>query len=297
MRDNENGKGVSRRTLLGTTAAAAGVGLAGGVALGTDGKGLVTAADAQTKAAPKAPAARPAVLQKAEVAPGELDEYYTFFSSGQSGEMRIIGLPSMRELMRVPVFNRCSATGWGQTNESLKVLTEGLLPETREFLKNRGGTYMNGDLHHPHLSFTDGTYDGRYVFMNDKATFDGLWQHAQARRNGKGLLRWHYDANGSPVGSGADNAATDADEDAAFALIMADKQWGGYLAAANTHLTSMMNNMVAGDNTLRPDDVNSGDINPSYFAPAYYRVFAQASGNSRWLRCSDERHFFMKYAW
>ena len=33
MSDNENGKGVSRRTLLGTTAAAAGVGLAGGAAL------------------------------------------------------------------------------------------------------------------------------------------------------------------------------------------------------------------------------------------------------------------------
>jgi nitrous-oxide reductase len=148
--------GVSRRDLLGTTAKAATLaGLTG--ATGVAGGALL------------APGAAHAAAQKAAVGPGELDEYYVFFSSGQSGELRIVGLPSMRELMRVPVFNRCSATGWGDTNESRKILTEGLLPETKEYLAKRGGVYLNGDLHHPHMSFTDGTYDGRYIFMNDKA--------------------------------------------------------------------------------------------------------------------------------
>ena len=160
MTDQSNKAGLNRRTLLGTTAAATAAGAAGIVG----GMGL---SRSQAQPAPAQPTGSPHA--KTEVAPGELDEYYVFSSSGQSGEVRILGLPSMRELMRVPVFNRCSATGWGQTNESLKVLTEGLTPEAREFLKSRGGTYMNGDLHHPHPSFTDGTYDGRYLFVNDKS--------------------------------------------------------------------------------------------------------------------------------
>jgi nitrous-oxide reductase len=160
MIDQSDKAGLNRRTLLGTTAAATAAGAAGIVG----GMGL---SRSQAQPAPAQPTGSPHA--KTEVAPGELDEYYVFSSSGQCGEVRILGLPSMRELMRVPVFNRCSATGWGQTNESLKVLTEGLTPEAREFLKSRGGTYMNGDLHHPHPSFTDGTYDGRYLFVNDKS--------------------------------------------------------------------------------------------------------------------------------
>jgi nitrous-oxide reductase len=156
-------RGVSRRELIGTTASAAAVAGVSG-AIGGRFSGPITPAEAQPR-----PVTRPGA-QKIEVAPGELDEYYVFFSSGQTGEIRIIGMPSMRELMRIPVFNRCSATGWGLTNESLKVLTEGLTPETRERLKGRfAGVWQNGDCHHPHMSFTEGTYDGRYIFINDKA--------------------------------------------------------------------------------------------------------------------------------
>jgi nitrous-oxide reductase len=148
---------VSRRGLLGSTAKVAGgaglIGAAGGIGA----SGLVRSARADES------------KNSAEVRPGDLDEYYGFSSSGQTGEVRIIGMPSMRELMRIPVFNRCSATGWGLTNESRKILTEGLLPRTKEFLASRGGVFMNGDAHHPHMSFTDGTYDGRYIFINDKA--------------------------------------------------------------------------------------------------------------------------------
>ncbi|MEH6452119.1 MAG: TAT-dependent nitrous-oxide reductase, partial [Psychromonas sp.] len=90
------------------------------------------------------------------VHPGDLDEYYGFWSGGHSGEVRILGLPSMRELMRIPVFNTDSATGWGLTDESKRI-------------KGDSAHLLAGDSHHPHMSMTDGHYNGKYVFINDKA--------------------------------------------------------------------------------------------------------------------------------
>ena len=88
-----------------------------------------------------------------EVAPGELDDYYGFSSGGQSGEVRVLGIPSMRMLKRIPVWNLDSATGWGITNES----------------KTMMGGMVVGDTHHVQGSYVDGTYDGKWFFVNDKA--------------------------------------------------------------------------------------------------------------------------------
>lgn len=132
----------ARRDFLAATAA-----IGAGAALAACDK---TAPSSATQAsAPSTTAKKPA---SHEVKPGELDTYYGFWSGGQSGEIRILGVPSMRELKRIPVFNRDAATGWGLTDFSKKLL--------------RGRS--SGDTHHVHLSYTNGTYDGRYVYVNDK---------------------------------------------------------------------------------------------------------------------------------
>jgi nitrous-oxide reductase len=96
---------------------------------------------------------------KYQVHPGQLDEYYAFSSGGHSGEVRVYALPSGRLLKRIPVFNVDCLVGWGITNESKQIMgthADGTLK------------YWTGDTHHVHPSYTDGTYDGRYLFVNDK---------------------------------------------------------------------------------------------------------------------------------
>ncbi len=91
---------------------------------------------------------------------GGRDEYIVFSSGGQSGQILVYGIPSMRILKYVAVFTPEPWQGYGFDDESKAVLAQGRI---------NGKDILYGDTHHPAISETNGEYDGRYLFINDKA--------------------------------------------------------------------------------------------------------------------------------
>ena len=84
--------------------------------------------------------------------------------------------------------------------------------------------------------------------------------------------------------------ATDADEDMAFALVMADKRWGlGRLNYASLAKRAESGHLEPRDLQQQPGRSGDSwgptnlfqDIDISYFAPAYYRVFQIARREPR----------------
>jgi nitrous-oxide reductase len=91
---------------------------------------------------------------------GQTDPYIMFSSGGQSGQVLVIGVPSMRILKMIAVFTPESWQGYGFGGSSMEVLKGGNV---------NGNPVLWGDTHHPALSETNGEYDGGFLFINDKA--------------------------------------------------------------------------------------------------------------------------------
>jgi nitrous-oxide reductase len=91
---------------------------------------------------------------------GVKDEFVVFSSGGQSGQVIVYGVPSMRILKYIGVFTPEPWQGYGYDKDSLAVLRQGNI---------RGKEINWGDTHHPALSEKDGKYDGKWLAINDKA--------------------------------------------------------------------------------------------------------------------------------
>ncbi|MBN4082618.1 Sec-dependent nitrous-oxide reductase [Phycisphaeraceae bacterium AH-315-B13] len=91
---------------------------------------------------------------------GMHDEYVMFSSGGHSGQVHVIGMPSMRLLKTIGVFTPESWQGWGFGTGN-DIIAAGDV----HGIENRWG-----DTHHPALSETNGDYDGEWLFINDKSS-------------------------------------------------------------------------------------------------------------------------------
>ena len=99
---------------------------------------------------------------KTYVPSGKWDDYYLFASGGHSGNLIVIGVPSMRILKNIAVFTPEAWQGYGIGDLGTEaVLDAGNVGDVK---------IRMGDAHHPALSETNGDYDGQWVFINDKAS-------------------------------------------------------------------------------------------------------------------------------
>ncbi|MEX1159108.1 MAG: Sec-dependent nitrous-oxide reductase [Thermomicrobiales bacterium] len=91
---------------------------------------------------------------------GQYDEFFIMASGGHSGQVLVIGVPSMRLLKVIGVFTPEPWQGYGFSDDTKAILQEGAVGDV---------VHTWADTHHPGLSETGGEYDGQFLFINDKA--------------------------------------------------------------------------------------------------------------------------------
>lgn len=121
------------------------------------------------------------------------------------------------------------------------------------------------------------------VYMDDgtngaKDMFDKLYNTWKSNGGNGGGMNWRIGCDG---GSGS---ASDADFDAALALIMASKQWSNdsYLNDAKTIISWIGSHDIDGNNSVKGGSNWSDAFNPSYGTLANFELFAKVTGDSKW---------------
>lgn len=124
------------------------------------------------------------------------------------------------------------------------------------------------------------------VYFDDQALFDDLWEYKGnkevAAAKVSRLMPWVISSAGAVLDPGS---AADADFDIAFALLMADRQWGSagpsynYLTLATTEITRCRQyDIDSGNFHVKPGDSWDDREYPSYYFPAFFREFAIVDG-------------------
>jgi endo-1,4-beta-D-glucanase Y len=129
-----------------------------------------------------------------------------------------------------------------------------------------------------------------------KSYFDGLYNYYKAHPsvNNASLMAWSQVTGCIDDPSGGDDGATDGDLDIAYALLLADKQWGS--SGAINYLTEAISII----NAIKQDDINPSiwttklgdwaspsdsmyyDTRPSDFTLNHFSAFQSATNDNAW---------------
>ncbi|MFH0887329.1 MAG: glycosyl hydrolase family 8 [bacterium] len=126
---------------------------------------------------------------------------------------------------------------------------------------------------------------------NTQNTFDKLWKYYNSFLTKYGLMAWHISKDGKIMDN---ESATEADENIAMALLYADKQWGSngsvnYRKEAIDLTDKIMKYEVEKNTYVLKPGINWGgslSLNPAYFNPAFYRIWAAHDGT--WIRVNKK---------
>jgi endo-1,4-beta-D-glucanase Y len=147
----------------------------------------------------------------------------------------------------------------------------------------------------------------RAVWIGDRERFDKTFQWARNNLNsgirGDNLWAWKWGKDTSGRWGVLDKAfASDADQDAALALILASRVWkdekyADHARAMLRDLWSISTVEAGGHRFLLAGDSLCKDticrINPSYFAPYSYRVFATFDRSADWTKLVDSSYHLL----
>ena len=116
------------------------------------------------------------------------------------------------------------------------------------------------------------------VYMDEEDVFKKLYNTWKSNGGNGAGMNWRIGC------SGGTGSATDADEDAALALVMASKQWNNssYLSDAKTLINWIAKNDFDGNNSLKPGNQWDAALNPSYVMLGHYYLFEKVTGDSKW---------------
>jgi len=228
--------------------------------------------------------------------------------SPKSGRSRF---PVLALVALLPAF--ASAASFGVTNSLLPRIQDPRLDSAlartwRGLVKTNIDPWSDGLLHRPNSELPgDAVSEGQAygmiaaLYANDQTNFNRIWDAAEKNLwNGTaGYYDWRWN-KGAIVGSGM---ATDADQDIALMLLFADSLvkkglWTahtspkgvGYKTRALALINTIWTSAITGKYNVAPGSGWGGDgfVNPGYYSPATYRVFASVDKAHNWMAVVDQ---------